>query len=163
MSGKIEKCETVKVVREYGPPCFIGPDDKPQCSYVATEEECGLNLEGLPSDNPRLAKLFETARETSSVNILSYADALKMVLKRSNIGKGATPEYKRVAIQKEAARFMDDAKKLTETTRTGQGPARPLQQDVRNVPDRTCSEISLFDGCGGHNEAPICKKCSGGR
>ncbi|MBI4124710.1 MAG: hypothetical protein HY466_02105 [Deltaproteobacteria bacterium] len=82
MSDKIVTCETVKVTKNLGtyPYCFLGPDDKPMCTYETHEEECGLNLEGLSRDNPQLTELFRTARGTLSANVLSQIDALKKAL-----------------------------------------------------------------------------------
>ena len=75
------KCEKVKVVREYGPPCFIGPDEKPRCTYETTEEECGINLvEELTKKDSQLAEILKVAGNTLSVTILSKTDALKKAL-----------------------------------------------------------------------------------
>ena len=158
------KCEKVKVVREYGPPCFIGPDEKPRCTYETTEEECGINLvEELTKKDSQLAEILKVAGNTLSVTILSKTDALKKALvddivsrrnpndfradcldasdyrlnpccrnpkscdryaagrevdeKGVNKMLKSLPYAKQEAIQKQAARFMENARALVEKTK----------------------------------------------
>ncbi len=73
MSVKLEICESFKTVHHYGQPCFLNENNQPQCTYETTEEECGINLSGLPHSN-QTQTFFDIARRTGSSTILSQKD-----------------------------------------------------------------------------------------
>ncbi|OGQ05436.1 MAG: hypothetical protein A2W61_05770 [Deltaproteobacteria bacterium RIFCSPLOWO2_01_44_7] len=136
-------------------------------------EECGIDLEGISSIDPKAKKLLEAAGKTGIDSILSKEDALHQVIidemvsqklekesacagvdglgigdhtlirgclaKADLVKKEAEQEVriygidaltkldepKRVAIQKQAERFMEDARALVEKIRASQKPVEP--------------------------------------
>lgn len=169
MSDKIEKCESGKVIREYGPPCFLGPDGKPQCTYEVTEVECGLNLKGIP-ENEQTRQFFEAARMTDLSTILSVADAMKFAKKK--IGpifdrdhfRPAAETYEKMSqdnFRQEGYRFYENAKRLIQKMK---GEEAGIKKEAVQSPeiscqgatfgknigiDQKCFGMTLFDSCGG--------------
>lgn len=143
MSNFFEKCEAVKVTKNYGtyPNCFLDEDNQPACTYDVAELECGLNLNMMIGDfEPQLPELFRIAGRTLSPNILSRTDILSEVLaadvasyegdssyhEKVMNGFESLPVERRKTIQMTIERFYGDARALFEKMFRGRERIRTL-------------------------------------
>lgn len=101
--------------RSQARPCFIGPDDKPDCRRYKVEE-CGIVLDGIPL-TPETKSLFDIAARTGLNNVLSSKDAESHF---SFLEPRGDSEIKVVVDPNKAQRFMTDARALVERIRRQQ-------------------------------------------